>query len=94
MHEIVNHCEIIGAYINDFAHGIDYDIRIGKRCLNSGIGYGGSGFPKGTKALYWLANFNDYELKTIKAAIDVNETPKLKLIENVNICFIGAKVEL
>ncbi|MFZ5592244.1 MAG: UDP binding domain-containing protein, partial [Bacillota bacterium] len=34
-----------------------------------------------TRALHWLANFHDYELKTIKAAIEVNEKQKLKLIK-------------
>lgn len=81
INEIANLCEIIGADIDDVAHGMGYDSRIGNRFLNSGIGYGGSCFPKDTKALHWLANFHDYELKTIKAAIDVNENQKLKLIK-------------
>lgn len=57
------------------------DSRIGDKFLNSGIGYGGSCFPKDTKALSWLASFNDNELKTIKAAIEVNENQKFKLIK-------------
>lgn len=81
INEIANLCEIIGANIDDVALGMGYDKRIGNRFLNSGIGYGGSCFPKDTKALHWLANFHDYELKTIKAAIDVNESQKLKLIK-------------
>ncbi|OIK08409.1 UDP-glucose 6-dehydrogenase [Bacillus sp. MUM 116] len=81
INEIANLCEIIGANIDDVATGMGYDSRIGNKFLNSGIGYGGSCFPKDTKALHWLANFHDYELKTIKAAIDVNENQKLKLIK-------------
>jgi UDPglucose 6-dehydrogenase len=81
INEIANLCEIIGANIDDVAQGMGYDNRIGNRFLNSGIGYGGSCFPKDTKALHWLANFHDYELKTVKAAIDVNENQKLKLIK-------------
>ncbi|MCM3569373.1 UDP-glucose/GDP-mannose dehydrogenase family protein [Neobacillus mesonae] len=81
INEIANLCEIIGANVEDVALGMGYDSRIGNRFLNSGIGYGGSCFPKDTKALHWLANFHDYELKTIKAAIDVNENQKLKLIK-------------
>lgn len=81
INEIANLCEIIGADIDDVALGMGYDNRIGNRFLNSGIGYGGSCFPKDTKALHWLANFHDYEIKTIKAAIDVNENQKLKLIK-------------
>jgi UDPglucose 6-dehydrogenase len=81
INEIANLCEIIGADIEDVALGMGFDTRIGNRFLNAGIGYGGSCFPKDTKALHWLANFHDYELKTVKAAIDVNENQKLKLLK-------------
>ncbi|KRF60806.1 UDP-glucose 6-dehydrogenase [Bacillus sp. Soil768D1] len=81
INEIANLCEIIGADIDDVTLGMGYDSRIGNKFLNSGIGYGGSCFPKDTKALHWLANFHDYELKTIKATIDVNENQKIKLIK-------------
>lgn len=81
INEIANLCEIIGADIEDVALGMGYDSRIGNKFLNAGIGYGGSCFPKDTKALHWLASFHDNELKTIKAAIDVNENQKLKLIK-------------
>lgn len=80
INEIANLCEITGANIDDVALGMGLDSRIGNKFLNAGIGYGGSCFAKDTKALYWLANFYDYELKTIKAAIEVNENQKLKLI--------------
>lgn len=81
INEIANLCEIVGADIQDVAKGMGMDTRIGNKFLQAGIGYGGSCFPKDTKALSWLANFNDYELKTIKAAIEVNENQKLKLIK-------------
>lgn len=99
MNEIANLCEIVGANIQDVAKGMGMDSRIGNKFLNAGIGYGGSCFPKDTKALSWLANFNDYELKTIKAAIEVNSNQKLKLIkkarkyydnfEGLNISILG-----
>lgn len=81
INEIANLCEIVGADIESVAEGMGYDGRIGNKFLNAGIGYGGSCFPKDTKALHWLANFHDYELKTIKAAIEVNEQQKFKLIK-------------
>jgi UDPglucose 6-dehydrogenase len=81
INEIANLCEIVGANIEDVAKGMGMDPRIGDKFLNAGIGYGGSCFPKDTKALHWLANFNDYELKTIKATIEVNENQKLKLVK-------------
>lgn len=81
VNEIANLCEILGANIEDVTKGMGLDSRIGNRFLNAGIGYGGSCFPKDTKALHWLAKANDCEIKTIKAAIDVNQNQKLKLIE-------------
>lgn len=81
INEIANLCEIVGANIEDVALGMGLDQRIGNKFLMPGIGYGGSCFPKDTKALHWLANYHDYELKTIKAAIEVNENQKFKLIK-------------
>lgn len=81
VNEIANLCETVGADIEDVTKGMGYDARIGNRFLNAGIGYGGSCFPKDTKALSWLASFNDNEIKTIKAAIEVNESQKFKLIK-------------
>ncbi len=81
INEIANLCEIVGADVEDVAEGMGYDSRIGNKFLKSGIGYGGSCFPKDTKALSWLASFNDNEIKTIKAAIEVNENQKFKLIK-------------
>lgn len=81
VNEIANLCEIVGANIQDVTKGMGMDSRIGNKFLQAGIGYGGSCFPKDTKALSWLANFNDYEIKTVKAAIEVNENQKLKLIK-------------
>ena len=99
INEIANLCEIVCANIQDVAKGMGMDSRIGNKFLQAGIGYGGSCFPKDTKALSWLANFNDYEIKTIKAAIEVNENQKLKLIkkarkyyesfEGLNIAILG-----
>lgn len=81
VNEIANLCEIVGADIEEVTGGMGYDSRIGNKFLNAGIGYGGSCFPKDTKALNWLANFNDNEIRTIRAAIEVNENQKFKLIK-------------
>lgn len=55
MNDIANLCELVGVNIEDVARGMSYDRRIGDRFLNAGIGYGGSCFPKDTKALKYLA---------------------------------------
>lgn len=84
MNDIANLCEIVGANIEDVAKGMSYDERIGNKFLKAGIGYGGSCFPKDTKALHWLSSHNGYELKTVKAAIEVNESQKLRLVRKAD----------
>ncbi|HGM3508547.1 TPA: UDP-glucose/GDP-mannose dehydrogenase family protein [Clostridioides difficile] len=84
MNDIANLCEIAGANVEDVALGMSYDDRIGSKFLKAGIGYGGSCFPKDTKALHWLSEHNGYELKTVKAAIEVNESQKLKLVRKAS----------
>ena len=91
INEIANLCEVIGADISDVAKGMSYDSRIGDKFLNAGIGYGGSCFPKDTKALSWLANFNDHEIKTVKAAIEVNDNQKLLPIKKARKYFSDLK---
>jgi UDPglucose 6-dehydrogenase len=95
MNDIANLCELIGANIQDVAKGMSYDERIGSKFLNAGIGYGGSCFPKDTKALEYIARQNGYELRTIKAAIDVNKDQKTRLYNKASrrlITFNGLKV--
>ncbi len=95
MNDIANLCELVGADIEDVAKGMSYDARIGERFLNAGIGFGGSCFPKDTKALKYLANQNGYELKTVEACVDVNKAQKLRLYEKAKermITFSGLKV--
>lgn len=95
MNDIANLCELVGADIEDVAKGMSYDERIGARFLNAGIGYGGSCFPKDTKALEYLARQNGYELRTVKAAIDVNKEQKTLLYKKASkrlITFNGLKV--
>lgn len=80
MNDIANLCELVGADIQDVAEGMSYDERIGAKFLNAGgIGYGGSCFPKDTKALDYIAKQNGYALDTVKAAIDVNKKQRIML---------------
>ncbi|MCQ6280013.1 UDP-glucose/GDP-mannose dehydrogenase family protein [Bacillus sp. EB600] len=95
MNDIANLCELVGADIQDVARGMAFDDRIGSRFLNAGIGYGGSCFPKDTKALEYLASQNGYELRTVKAAIEVNKEQKTILYKKASkrlITFSGLKV--
>jgi len=95
MNDIANLCELVGADIQDVARGMSFDERIGSKFLNAGIGFGGSCFPKDTKALEYLARQNGYELRTVKAAIDVNKVQKILLYKKACkrlITFNGLKV--
>lgn len=91
INEIAKLCEIVGADIEDVSYGMGLDPRIGGGFLKAGIGYGGSCFPKDTKALHWLANMNNFELKTIKAAIEVNEQQKLILYKKAKKYYVDFK---
>lgn len=73
MNEIANLCELTGANVDSVRIGIGSDSRIGKRFLFSGIGYGGSCFPKDVVALVNTANENNYDFKILKSVIDVNK---------------------
>lgn len=95
MNDIANLCELVGADITDVAKGMSYDERIGARFLNAGIGFGGSCFPKDTKALKFLAREHGYKLKTVEACVDVNSTQKTRLFEKAKermITFNGLKI--
>lgn len=81
INEIANFCEKVGANIEDVTNGMGYDSRIGNKFLNAGIGYGGSCFPKDTKALHWLSKELERELKTVSACIEVNKRQKIILYE-------------
>ncbi len=81
INEIANFCEKVGANIEDVTKGMGYDSRIGNKFLNAGIGYGGSCFPKDTKALHWLSKELERELKTVSACIEVNKRQKIILYE-------------
>ncbi len=95
MNDIANLCELVGADIQDVAKGMSYDTRIGANFLNAGIGYGGSCFPKDTKALKFLAKQYGYQLRTVEAAVDVNASQKTRLFKKASermITFRGLKI--
>lgn len=84
INDIANLCELVSADIEDVARGMSFDRRIGDSFLNAGIGYGGSCFPKDTKALKYLAEKNGYRLKTVEAAVAVNTEQKTRLFQKAS----------
>ena len=83
VNEIANLCEKVGANIEDVTKGMGYDSRIGDKFLKAGLGFGGSCFPKDTKALHWLSVIAGVELKTVKACIEVNKSQRIILYEKL-----------
>ena len=83
MNEIANLCELVDADVDMVRRGIGADERIGKRFLFSGIGYGGSCFPKDVQALAKSAKEHHYDFKILNSVMDVNEIQKTVLVEKV-----------
>jgi UDPglucose 6-dehydrogenase len=89
MNEIANMCELVGADVDMVRRGIGADERIGRRFLFSGIGYGGSCFPKDVQALAKSAEEHQYDFKILNSVMKVNEIQKLVLVEKIKSYFNG-----
>ena len=100
INEIANLCEKIDINIEDISIGMGLDKRIGSRFLRAGPAYGGSCFPKDTKAIAATANKFKIDLSVIKSVIKSNENRSLHLLNRINsllkgkiknkkICFLG-----
>lgn len=83
MNEIANICERLGADVNMVRAGIGSDSRIGYSFIYSGIGYGGSCFPKDVKALIKTAESIGYNARLIQAVENVNDDQKLVLVKKI-----------
>jgi UDPglucose 6-dehydrogenase len=79
INEMADLCEACDGNIKDVSRGIGMDKRIGKQYLNPGPGFGGSCFPKDTKALVYTAKKLHQPLGIIEAVIDSNEERKIKM---------------
>jgi len=100
INEIANLCEKLEVNIEDVSIGMGLDKRIGGRFLRAGPAYGGSCFPKDTKAIVNTANKLKIDLSVIKSVIQSNENRSSLLlkrvigilnskIKNKKICFLG-----
>ncbi|MCH5305404.1 MAG: UDP-glucose/GDP-mannose dehydrogenase family protein [Rikenella sp.] len=84
MNEIANLCESVGADVNMVRRGIGADMRIGRKFLYPGCGYGGSCFPKDVKALIKTAEKNGCSMKILRAVEEVNERQKSILFDKLS----------
>ena len=83
INEIANLSEALGADVHDVARAIGLDGRIGKKFLHPGPGYGGSCFPKDTRALSKMANDKGYSFKILEAVIKVNDEQRKRMINKI-----------
>jgi UDPglucose 6-dehydrogenase len=91
MNEIANVCELVGADVDQVRKAIGADRRIGPSFLFPGIGYGGSCFPKDTKALLRSAHDKGYDFKILRAVEAVNHQQKSRLFEKMGAHFTSLK---
>ena len=89
INEIADLCEKVGANVQEVAHGIGLDKRIGSKFLHAGPGYGGSCFPKDTLALARTAQEAGAALRIIETVISVNDARKLGMARKVSQVFDG-----
>jgi UDPglucose 6-dehydrogenase len=76
MNELSRLCESVGADIDNVRRGMGSDVRIGRKFLWAGPGYGGSCFPKDVSALVKTGDQNGVDLSILKAVINGNENQK------------------
>lgn len=89
MNELARLCEKCGADVELVRMGMSRDARIGSAFLFPGIGYGGSCFPKDTRALVQSAQKLNLDMNIVSAAEKVNETQKLFLLPKITAHFDG-----
>jgi UDPglucose 6-dehydrogenase len=83
INEISLLAEKVGANTQEIAKAMGKDGRISPKFLHCGPGYGGSCFPKDTKAIVDIAKKYGEDMYVIKAAIDANEKQKRKMVEKI-----------
>ena len=89
MNDLANLCEILDADVDNVRRGIGTDTRIGKKFLFSGVGYGGSCFPKDVKALLKSSKNAGHPLRIVQAVEDVNADQPRRYFARVNDYFNG-----
>ena len=89
INEIADLAEKVGADVQEIARGIELDNRIGSKFLHAGPGFGGSCFPKDTRALIKTAQDHDAPMRIVEAVLAVNENRKRAMARKVAAVFGG-----
>jgi UDPglucose 6-dehydrogenase len=90
INEMADLAEEVGADVQDVAHGIGLDNRIGSKFLHAGPGFGGSCFPKDTRALLKTAQDGAVSLRIVEAVIVANDIRKRAMARKVSAAFGGS----
>ena len=83
INEIANVCDSTTADIDQIVSVLELDTRIGKDFLRPGLGYGGSCFPKDTRALSQLSSRSGYEFRLLRAVIEVNNEQRYRALDKL-----------
>jgi UDPglucose 6-dehydrogenase len=83
INEFANLCETVGGDVQALARGIGLDGRIGKKFLHAGPGFGGSCFPKDTKAAAHFARALGGSLEIVEATVRVNEAQRARMVDKI-----------
>jgi UDPglucose 6-dehydrogenase len=83
INEIANLCDAIGCDVHDVARGMGMDNRIGRKFLHPGPGYGGSCFPKDTKAFTKVGDKYNVETSVVDAVIAANDRQRLMMMPKI-----------
>ncbi len=83
INEIAEICERVGADVHHVSKGMGLDRRIGSKFLHPGPGYGGSCFPKDTRALVQIAADHGYDLRIVQAVLKVNEQRREDMLSKI-----------
>ncbi len=83
INEVANLCDAIGCDVHDVARGMGMDNRIGRKFLHPGPGYGGSCFPKDTRALTTVADQFGVETRIVDAVIEANDRQRDAMIPKI-----------
>lgn len=83
INEVANLCDAIGCDVHDVARGMGMDNRIGRKFLHPGPGYGGSCFPKDTRALTTVADQFGVETRIVDAVIEANERQRDAMLPKI-----------
>lgn len=91
INEISALCEIVGADVHAVSKGMGLDGRIGRKFLHPGPGYGGSCFPKDTRALVRIAQEHGASSRIVEAVIEVNDAQKARMIYKIRNALGGSE---